>query len=359
MQKTTSPNLSVTTALTPHTMVVFDPSSTNWQAYRDRVLMYFLANGVTDDSTRKYSFLCFVGDSTYHLLNSLVTPRSLMSEDVPFNDLIKLLDTHYDHKTNMMAATYDFFTCRQKPGQPFAEWKVELTNKLRDCGYTTSILHQKPYDRALRDAYVMGVHSPKIRQALLKELDPKLDTVENIIRTAEQLEADIRRFDPTNSATSSVAKIQRPPAHRKFTASSQQNTCATCGSTEHARSNCRYKDFACNYCHRKGHLERVCFSKRPGTKSTQSKRPVYHLYNIVPSSARSLCLTQVPLCVNGANINFELDTGAEYTIVSSTAWKTLGAPTLQASSIQLQCYSRQQIKRDSMRPPPNEVAEKF
>ena len=80
-----------------------------------------------------------------------------------------------------MTATYDFYSCYQKPGQTFAEWKADLCEKLRHCGYTKSVLKDKPQDRALRDMYVIGIRSQKVRQALLKEQDPDLESTERII----------------------------------------------------------------------------------------------------------------------------------------------------------------------------------
>jgi len=61
-----------------------------------------------------------------------------------------------------MTSTYDFYSCYQKQDQPFSEWKAELCEKLRHCGFTTSVLKDKPQDRALRDMYVIGVRNPKI-----------------------------------------------------------------------------------------------------------------------------------------------------------------------------------------------------
>ena len=118
----------------------------------------------------------------------------LTSDELTFAALIELLDVHFDAKKNIMTATYDFYSCAQKPGQSFAEWKAELCDKMRHCGFTTSVLRDKPQHRALRDMYVMGVRSQKTRLALLKEQDPNLETVERLIQRAERLEADVRHF---------------------------------------------------------------------------------------------------------------------------------------------------------------------
>ena len=99
----------------------FDSHATTWQSYRDRISFYFQANRIYSDEDRKALFLWSVGDATYNLLESLVSPRSLADDDIKFIDLIKLLDTHYDATKNIMISTYDFYSCYQKPGQTFAE----------------------------------------------------------------------------------------------------------------------------------------------------------------------------------------------------------------------------------------------
>ena len=45
-----------------------------------------------------------------------------------------------------MTSTYDFYSCYQKANQSFANWKAKLCEKLRHCGFSTSILATKPQD---------------------------------------------------------------------------------------------------------------------------------------------------------------------------------------------------------------------
>ncbi|CAF4283303.1 unnamed protein product, partial [Rotaria sp. Silwood2] len=115
-----------------------------------------------------------------------------------------------------MTSTYDFYSCYQKSGQTFAEWKAELCEELRHCGFTTSALKDKPQDRALRDMYVIGIKSQKIRQALLQDQDPDLETTEKIIQLAERLEEDVRHFgNPIKHDDYAVAKLHNSQPKRQ------------------------------------------------------------------------------------------------------------------------------------------------
>ena len=108
------------------TLHAFDPRTTTWQSYRDRIGFYFKANRTVEDSDKKALFLWSVGDSTYNLLESLMSPKSLTDNTVTYADLVKILDVHYDVRKNIMTSTYDFYSCVQKQGQSFTERKAEL-----------------------------------------------------------------------------------------------------------------------------------------------------------------------------------------------------------------------------------------
>ncbi|CAF2800474.1 unnamed protein product [Rotaria sp. Silwood2] len=99
----------------------FDTRTSTWQSYSDRVSFYFQANRIHADEDKKALFVGSVGDTTYSLLESLISPRSLTGDLTKFTDLIKLLDDHYDATKNMMTSTYDFYSYYQKSGQTFAE----------------------------------------------------------------------------------------------------------------------------------------------------------------------------------------------------------------------------------------------
>ncbi|CAF1510509.1 unnamed protein product [Adineta ricciae] len=325
----------------------FDPHTITWQSYRDKISFYFHANRITTDNDKKALFLWSVGDRTYQLLESLISPRTLTDAEITFMELIKLLDSHYDISKNIMTSTFDFYSCHQKPGQTFIEWKAELCEKLRYCGFTSSVLATKPQERSLRDIYVMGINSQKIRQALLKEQDPDLETTERIIQRAERLEEDVRHFNTSiNKNDVIVAKVhgnqpkrQQPQRQRDNQPSaSNHKPCDGCGGTNHSRSKCKYREFICNGCKKKGHLERVC-RRRKETTSTNSISTIYKLNSTNSNVKSDLHSLSIPLHINGYDHLFQLDTGTWNTIIGINDWRKLGSPSMNSSKWKLQCYN--------------------
>lgn len=173
----------------------FDPSTSTWRLYRDRLYFYFKAIGVTADDEKKSLFLYFVGEPTHQLLLSLFFPTLLTDDNVKYADLIHKLNLHYEIPKNIMASTYEFYACQQKPGQSFLQWKTELRLKLSACEYSTSKLRDKPVERVFRDMFLIGARGPRVRQALMEESDPDLKTVEEIFRLYESLGNDVCRSD--------------------------------------------------------------------------------------------------------------------------------------------------------------------
>lgn len=315
----------------------FDPHSTTWQSYRDRIGFYFQVNRIDKDADKKSLLLWAVGDATYHLLESLFSPRSLTDATKTYAAIVKMLNGHYDDKKNIMTSSYDFYSCHQKAGQTFAEWKVELCDKLRHCGFTTSSLANKPQDRALRDMYVIGVRSQKIRQALLKEQDPDLETTERIIQLAELLQEDVRHFGSALSrAENTVSRVQgfRPkskPAPASKATTTTPTVCDSCGSAQQTRNKCRFREYTCNFCKRSGHLERVCRQKR---LDRDVAKHVSSIYTVKHTDSTSSCI-RLPLVLNNVKVELELDTGSSNTIIDIATWKRIGAPTLSRSQYQL------------------------
>lgn len=342
--------MSLTNSANFQTLATFDPRSTTWQSYRDRMNIQFKSKKITDDEEKKFAFLCAVGDATYELLDSFVSPKSLIDDDIPYSELISILDSHYDNRKHIMTATYDFYSCVQKPGQTFLEWKTELREKLRHCGFNTSMLASKPQDRALRDMYIIGVNNPKIRQALLKEQDPDLETTERIIASAEKLQDDVRHFKISELQHDvPIAKI----GSRRFNEVrstnnedrlSKKTSCMTCGSGTHQRSDCRFRNATCNHCKRIGHLQRVCRAKHKTTSITNRVKATIKLSHVSDDTKRLPLSAEINLIVNGRNIVFEIDTGASVTIVNEQLWKEVGKPKLRASNLSLTCYSGVNLK---------------
>ena len=135
-----------------------------------------------------------------------------------------------------------------------------------------------------------------------------------------------------------------------------QTTCYCCGGP-HLSHTCQFKTEECNYCHKKGHIAKVCRAKKrlqqdkrkPDIKGTHKltedeDAKEYAMYHCQTEGSNSMV---VNLLVNNAELAMEVDTGATLSIISEATYRSIWpkdrAPPLQASSKKLKTYTGEKI----------------
>ena len=121
---------------------------------------------------------------------------------------------------------------------------------------------------------------------------------------------------------------------------------------------CKFKDVTCHYCHKTGHLQRVCRAKKTQS-SGRSKRPVdqppahqvvadEQEEEAVPLFALSTQVHQpitVDMLVNDVSVQMEVDTGAALSIMSQEQQEQIfPSAHLHKSNVVLRTYSAEQLK---------------
>ena len=118
----------------------------------------------------------------------------------------------------------------------------------------------------LRDRLVCGIDNGPMQRRLLAEPALNLDKAVEIALAMESAERNAR----------DLQKSQHPQAvnvlknHSPTTAPHQKTRtveCYRCGGA-HLATECRFKDTECRLCKKKGHLPRVCHSKKATDKSS-------------------------------------------------------------------------------------------
>ena len=94
------------------------------------------------------------------------------------------------------------------------------------------------------------------------------------------------------------------------------NGCTRCGQLpKQDKRNCPAKDSICHKCHKKGHFKAVCRSKREVSDDSKDE-----FLSVIHPETDSLSSTETPwttnLELNGRNMEFKIDTGADVTVIS-------------------------------------------
>ena len=99
------------------------------------------------------------------------------------------------------------------------------------------------------------------------------------------------------------------------------HTCSRCGqSPKHDKKSCPAKDSICHRCHKNGNFKTVCRSKKLVREVLVSDDSQDEFLGVIHSETDSLSSTEAPwttnLELNGRNVEFKIDTGADVTVIS-------------------------------------------
>ncbi|KFD45214.1 hypothetical protein M513_13909 [Trichuris suis] len=132
---------------------------------------------------------------------------------------------------------------------------------------------------------------------------------------------------------------QRTSRDRGSHAAARPVSCHRCGGS-HSPESCRFKGAACNFCKRKGHIERVCRAKSNSLTPRQKRiLKASSSTNSEKESADSLCVNATHISthnvsatpftatvlLNNTPVKMEVDSGAALTLISEATYRQLPA----------------------------------
>ncbi|XP_031328049.1 uncharacterized protein K02A2.6-like [Photinus pyralis] len=328
-----------------------------WNIYVQRVKFYLEANGVTDAGKKRAVFLSVCGEQTFQIARSLCIPNELA--DTSFDRLIDLLSTHFNPKQSEIVQRFLFNKRNQKEGETVSAWVAELRKIGGLCNYGVEL------ERQIRDRIVCGARNEALQRRLLSE--PNL-TFQMAFDTATA----------TENAASQVVELRKVPGQSEInkTEVHKESTPMKCWrcTANHDPTACRWKDADCRFCSKKGHIERACLSRRNrgnGNKANEGKRVsaaqnssrgrsnerdhktgqhqvksepptnsddgeddyyYFGLHNV----GRGEAPYRVLLSVNDRQCEFEIDSGASFTVMAQSCFERLFAgDTPRLNNIQL------------------------
>ena len=164
----------------------------DWEAYTEQLDFYFLANGVTDDQTKKAILLSNVCTEIYQLLKDsvLATPKDA---DVTYSVIVDRLQKHTKPEKSALVDRYEFDNRSRQVGESVSDYVATLKHLASECKFSDVT----PAER-LRDRLVSGIRDDKMLRDLLKE------ELEDLT-----FEIAVRRCLPIEQATRDVQVFQR------------------------------------------------------------------------------------------------------------------------------------------------------
>ena len=368
----------------------------DFSEYLERLEFYFTAHDIgvpaseaqaAQADRKKFAHLISsLSKEVYSTLRSLCLPNS--PADKTFQQVCDLLKGYYKVQTSTTTASFAFRNCVQKPAERLIDFSNRLKRAAVPCEFGEHL------DRALKDQFVASLCDQDIKRKILTTPDEDTQTFNNVFKLAEREERAIlhsRQLSTspstaTSSATSTcstsvnkirhdyhgnkpksaaahaggaVPKPQRSTAATPSSSSRRRRQCYRCSSDLHLANKCPHRGSKCSYCHKIGHLEHACLSKKRA--SGQSR--IHHLDAEVDSGEVFPELPDVSIYTIKSNpnnppysikatindspipISLEIDTGSGVTLINRSDFEKLGMPltSLSKPTIRLRGFSGNQI----------------
>ena len=332
----------------------FNEEAEEWPAYCEQLMHYFTANNAKTDKKRRAILLSVCGAHTYQLVRSLVSPEK--PADKTFEEIVKLVRDHLTPPSSCIVRRFYFNSRFQKETETVGQFVAELRRLSEYCEFGGSL------DEMLRDRLVCGLRDVRIQRRLFAE--PKL-TFTKAFELAQAAELAEKSSQDISRAGTSVNALEPRRATADQTAD-HPTPCFRCEG-RHSASKCRFRSVECHKCSEKGHLARTCRSKeqtvkkqfgnRAGKQSTnllaeplEKDEDVEDMYTLFNVSDVSLALFRVPMEINKASLEMEVDTGAAASVISEVTYKTLWKekcnerPPLKHTNALLRTYTGERLR---------------
>lgn len=263
----------------------FKMKEDRWSTYVSRLRAWFEIHDVKPAEYSKH-LVAVVGTEPLDLMIDLCYPEK--PEKTSFESIVKLVEDHLAPKRSVVAERMIFRSCKQSDSQTVTDYLVQLKKLSKTCVFTTpEILKEN-----LRDQFVFGISSDKIRQRLLTEVDLSFDRAVTIALSLEAAVRDSQEATNTTckpseqvhgigdsvgsrgrayrgarpahggSAMAGRGRARQPAAVHGGSGGQQQHLkCYRCGQP-HRADKCSFINAECFVCGIRGHIAKVCRSRK-------------------------------------------------------------------------------------------------
>ena len=204
-------------------------------------------------------------------------------------------------------------------------------------------------DEMIRDCIVVGIQDNSLSERMQMDSDLTLEKAKRMVRQREAVHEHQEILKKNQGEKSQECEKpvvdslrrtyhnkqpRRPPLWRK-SKPNYQNRCSRSGKGPHNRQKCPAAEAVCYTCQKKGHYSSQCFSKSVANVSISSEdeNDTAYLNTVTLQSGSKSWNCNV--VINGKNIPFKLDTGAEVMVVSESVLKSVDTDKLKQPSKRL------------------------
>lgn len=226
--------------------------SHQWKLFKQTWKNYETAIGLTDkpDTQRVATLLAVIGNEALELYNTFEWDSE--SDSTKIEVVLSKFEAYCNPKRNITYERFQFMNRKQREGENFNCYLIELKKLAATCEYGTM------KDSIIKDMIVLGVRNNKLRENLLKDTDLTLQKATDIANAAEKAQEQASSMSTNKEDVFKISDKGR--SNKKPNKSTKlPRDCKFCGGRHiWGRNNCPAYDKDCHVCKKKNHYAKHC-----------------------------------------------------------------------------------------------------
>ena len=306
-------------------------------AFKTRLDRFFATSKIVEDQA-KIDYLMYLLDPKYEQI--LQSFRLTEEEAESYGAVCDRFVAYFRPRQHVVYSRSLFNDRRQTRDEPVEEFITDVHRMIKHCAYPAEM-----EDLLLRDRIAVGIANKSLRDKLVFDETLTLQTCLATIRSwslqeahASELHSRMAEVKEPQPAANAVKGRNRANARKwakvkeQTESDSQQKNCGRCGcALDGSRHRCPAKRATCKKCGKRGHYGAMCRSKRIHAINEDSDDPCFLGQVSVIKSVKETDF-MIKLKVDNKVLTFDLDTGADVTVVGHTC---IGSRPLQKPDLAL------------------------
>ncbi|UYV73923.1 K02A2.6-like, partial [Cordylochernes scorpioides] len=304
----------------------------NWRRFKQRLMLYLEATekATKPDKLKVAILLNFIGEEALEVFNTFHLKED---EAENFDLVINKFDDFCEPKKNVIFERFKFFSATQKDGESIDSFITELK------GLSTSCEFESQKDSLIRDRIVYGIHDKVLKERLLREPNLTLLKAIEMCKTDKISKQQIKIMQ-NNQNICQIRKYEKKHSPKRNQESEKEFKCQRCGKSHRAK-NCPAWGKRCSKCKKMNHFAAFCKSSAIRSLNDETEETVWSIHE---AKVVHTLEWKKSIIVNGKEICFKLDSGAEVNVLPYTFTRQMKGLEIFQTNRKLTSYTGHEIK---------------
>ncbi|UYV81732.1 hypothetical protein LAZ67_20002148, partial [Cordylochernes scorpioides] len=304
----------------------------NWRRFKQRLMLYLEATekATKPDKLKVAILLNFIGEEALEVFNTFHLKED---EAENFDLVINKFDDFCEPKKNVIFERFKFFSATQKDGESIDSFITELK------GLSTSCEFESQKDSLIRDRIVYGIQDKALQERLLREPNLTILKAIEMCKTDEISKQQIKIMQ-NNQNICQIRKYEKKHSPKQNQESEKEFKCQRCGKSHRAK-NCPAWGKRCSKCKKMNHFVAFCKSSAIRSLNDETEETVWSIHE---AKVVHTLEWKKSIIVNGKEICFKLDSGAEVNVLPYTFTRQMKGLEIFQTNRKLTSYTGHEIK---------------